>query len=122
MGSLIVDIPRSVLPLLTKTVSIAHNSAASVASTLEKPRFLERPSPVNEVSWYSPWLCSLVSLLFLTRRLSHTQPLLQAYSGRCPAVMGTIPDLDGNIFPSNWGFAVVGTIPELDRNIFPRNS
>jgi len=50
------------------------------------------------------------------------QPLPQAYAGRCPAVMGTTPEFDGNIFPSNLGSAVMGTIPELDRNIFLSNS
>jgi len=44
MGNLIVDIPRSVPPSLTKMVLIARDQTASVASPLEKPRLRERSS------------------------------------------------------------------------------
>jgi hypothetical protein len=36
--------------------------------------------------------------------------------------MGTIPELDGNIFLTNSGYADMGTIPELDGNIFLTDS
>lgn len=36
--------------------------------------------------------------------LTHVRPLPQAYTGAYPAVMGTIPELDGNIFPSSPGW------------------
>ena len=73
-------------------------------------------------SWYSPWLCALVILLFFFRRPSRMRPLPQAYPGRCPAVMGTGPLWDGNFFPSDSGSADTGTTPILDGNIFPGNS
>ena len=72
-------------------------------------------------AWYSPWLCALVILLFF-RRPSRMRPLPQAYPGRCPAVMGTDPVLDGNFFPSDSGSADTGTTPILDGNFFPSNS
>jgi hypothetical protein len=72
--------------------------------------------------WYSPWLCTLVIVLFFFRRPSQIRPLPQAYAGRYPAVMGTSPVLDGNFFPSNSGFADMGTVPKLVGNIFPDNS
>jgi hypothetical protein len=59
--------------------------------------------------------------LFLFRRPSLMRPLPQAYLGRRPAVIGTSPALNGNIFPSNSGAANMGTIPELDGNVFPSN-
>ena len=76
----------------------------------------------ERASWSSPCLCSLVMFLFLSQGASHTRPLPQAYAGRRPAVMGTSPVLNGNIFPSNSGSADTGTIPKLDGNIFPGNS
>jgi hypothetical protein len=73
-------------------------------------------------SWYSPWLCALVIGLFFFRRPSHMRPLPQAYPGKCPAVMGTSPVLDGNFFPGNSGSADMGTVPDSDGNFFPSNS
>jgi hypothetical protein len=35
--------------------------------------------------------------------------------------MGTIPDLDGNIFLGNSGSAVMGTIPEVDGKNLPEH-
>jgi hypothetical protein len=72
-------------------------------------------------SWYSPWLCAQVIPLFFFRRPSRMRPLPQAYPGRCPGVMGTTPDSDGNFFPSNSGSADMGTTPDSDGNFFPSN-
>ena len=86
-------------PFETQPVRSSAFSSAHLHGFSARPR--ASALVTVRASRYSPWLCALVIHLFFFRRPSRMWPLPQAYPGRCPAVMGTSPESDGNFFPSN---------------------